>query len=486
LTQIATKRVRDTEPNGIDPSVLADERVEFQIRSSIFARLGSLLKQRRIILRAAIVGLCLGLIIAFVIPKRYESTTQLMPPDNQSSSGMAMIAALSAKSGAGLAPLAGDLLGVKSSGALFIGILRSTTVEDRLIERFDLRRVYGIKFLQETRIKLAENTGIGEDRKSGIITITVTDRDPNRAAAIAHAYVVELNQLVAELSTSSAHRERVFLEERLTNVKRDLDQASQDFSQFASKNKTIDIKEEARAMLQGAATLEGELIAAEAQLKSLQAIYTDNNVRVRAVQARIQELRSQTQKLGGNNPDKPITLAESADSTHPTLHNLPLLGVAYADLYRRMQIQETVYETLTQQFELAKVQEAKEIPSVKVLDSANVPEHKSYPPRLLIMLLCTFVGALGATIFVLGKDRWAEIDPQEPEKLFVQDAFRVVNAKMPWAPPNGSRVQAAANRIWVKFVARNGAHADTQDSAQNGIQNGILAETKQERESSQN
>jgi hypothetical protein len=207
---------------------------------------------------------------------------------------------------------------------------------------------------------------------------------------------------------------------------------------------------------------------------------------VRAVQARIQELRSQTQKLGGNNPDKPITLAESADSTHPTLHNLPLLGVAYADLYRRMQIQETVYETLTQQFELAKVQEAKEIPSVKVLDSANVPEHKSYPPRLFIMLLCTFVGALGATIFVLGKDRWAEIDPQEPEKLFVQDAFRVVNARMPWAPPNGSRVQAAANRIWVRFVARNGAHADTQDSAQNGIQNGIAGETKHERESSQN
>jgi capsule polysaccharide export protein KpsE/RkpR len=476
LTQTATKREPELAPNGIEPAVLSEQLVEKQIRTAIFVRLRSLLNQRQIIQRAALVGLCLGLILAFALPKRYESTTQLMPPDNQSTSGMAMLAALSAKSGAGLAPLAGDLLGVKSSGSLFIGILRSTTVEDRLIEGFDLRRVYGIKYWQETRTKLAENTGIGEDRKSGIITITVTDRDPKRAAAIAQAYVDELNQLVAELSTSSAHRERVFLEERLTSVKRDLDQASHDFSLFASKNKTIDIKEEARAMLQGAATIEGELIAAQAQLKSLQAIYTDNNVRVRSVQARIDELRRQMQKLGGGPADKPGMPLDAGDSTHPTLHNLPLLGVTYADLYRRMQIQETVYETLTQQFELAKVQEAKETPSVKVLDPAKVPEHKSYPPRLLIMLLCTFLGAIGATVFVLGKERWSEVGPQEPEKVFAREVFQVVNAKMPWAPPNGSRVQAMANRVWVKFTSRNGVHNEFHSDLQNDLQKDLQVE----------
>jgi capsule polysaccharide export protein KpsE/RkpR len=480
--QTATKREPELAPGRVGSTLPPDEFVNIQLRKAIFARLRSLLNQRHIIQRAALAGLVFGLFLALVLPKSYESTTQLMPPDNQSSSGMAMLAALSAKTGSGLAPLAGDLLGVKSSGALFIGILRSATVEDRLIERFNLRSVYGVQYMQSARTKLTENTVISEDRKSGIISINVTDRDPKRAAAIAQAYVEELNQLVAELSTSSAHRERVFLEERLTSVKRDLDQASQDFSQFASKNKTIDIKEEARAMLQGAATIEGELIAAESQLKAMQAIYTDNNIRVRTVQARIAELRRQMQKLGGSASEKPGSPVDSADSTHPSLHNLPLLGVTYADLYRRMQIQETVYETLTQQYELAKVQEAKETPSVKVLDPAKVPEHKSYPPRMLVALLCTLLGALGATLFVLGRDRWAEVDSQEPEKVFAREVFQVVNAKMPWAAPNGSRVQALANRVWVKLVSRNGVqsdvHAGAQAEGQNGVQNGVVGKPK--------
>jgi capsule polysaccharide export protein KpsE/RkpR len=408
-------------------------------------------------------GLLAGIALAYSIPKRYESTTQLMPPDNQSSSGIAMLAALSTKTGGGLAPLAGDLLGVKSSGALFVGILRSTTVEDRLIDRFDLRRVYGIRYEQDARIRLAENTNIGEDRKSGIISITVTDNDPERARAIARAYVEVLNQLVAELSTSSAHRERVFLEERLTGVKQDLDQASQDFSQFASKNKTIDLKEEARAMLQGAASIEGQLIAAQSELRGLQAIYTDNNVRVRAVQGRINELRLQMEKLGGPASEKAGSAADSAESTHPSLRNLPLLGVTYADLYRRMQIQEAVYESLTQQCELAKVQEAKETPSVKVLDPATMPEHKSFPPRLMIMLTCALLAMVATTAFLIGKERWAQVDPQEPGKLFAQEVFGTLNAKMPWAPPNGSPIQAWTSRVWAKFISRNEKRNDAED-----------------------
>jgi capsule polysaccharide export protein KpsE/RkpR len=391
-----------------------------------------------------------GFLLAFSLPKRYESTTELMPPDNQSSSGLAMLAALSTKTAAGgLAPLAGDLLGMKSSGALFVGILRSATVEDRLVDRFNLRKVYGARYQEDARKVLEQKTNINEDRKSGIISITVTDHDPKHAAAIANAYVEVLNQLVSELSTSSAHRERVFLEDRLVGVKRDLDQASQDFSQFASKNKTLDIKEEARAMLQGAATIEGQLIAAESELKGLQSIYTDSNVRVRAVQARIAELRQQMEKLGGSPSQKAGT--EDADSTHPSLRTLPLLGVTYADLYRRVQIQEAVYEALTQQYELAKVQEAKETPSVKVLDPGNYPERKSFPPRMLIMLLCALLAASATAAYLIGKERWRAISPDDSGKLFAEQVFHSLNAGMPWSTPNGSRVQAWTNRIWVKF-----------------------------------
>ncbi|MGB7728235.1 MAG: GNVR domain-containing protein [Candidatus Acidiferrum sp.] len=456
LTQTATKPQTNPTPQQVQGDIFSIDPKGTERKDALLVQLNFLWDRRRVIRRAALIGLLFGIALAYVIPARYESTTQLMPPDNQSSSGMAMLAALSAKTTSGLAPLAGDLLGMKSSGALFVGILRSSTVEDRLIDRFKLQHVYRARYEEDARKKLAENTGIVEDRKSGIISITVTDHDPKRATAIANAYDQELNQLVAELSTSSAHRERVFLQERLLGVKRDLDQASEDFSQFASKNKTIDIKEEARAMLQGAATIEGQLIAAESQLKGLQAIYTDNNVRVRAVQGRITELRHQMDKLGGSAQDqnKVGASANSGDSTHPSLQSLPLLGVTYADLYRRMQIQEAVYESLTQQFELAKVQEAKETPSVKVLDPATVPQRRSFPPRLLIMFLCAFVALMATASFLIGRQRWMAINPDDSTKLLAQQVFQTMNATMPWAPPNGSRLQAWTNRAWVRLVSR--------------------------------
>jgi capsule polysaccharide export protein KpsE/RkpR len=459
LTQTGTKTRPKLAPKQVQDDVIP---LELTFKDSVFAHLNFLWERRRLIEKAAVIGLITGLLIAFLLPKRYESTTQLMPPDSQSSSGLAMLAALSTKTSAGgLAPLAGDLIGMKSSGALFVGILRSTTVEDRMVERFNLRKVYGVRYQQDARMILGEKTNINEDRKSGIISITVTDDDPKRAAAVANAYVEALNQLVSELSTSSAHRERVFLEERLTGVKHDLDQASQDFSQFASKNKTIDLKEEARAMLQGAATIEGQLIAAESEMKGLQAIYTDNNVRVRAVQARIVELRQQMEKLGGSPSEK--VGSEAADSTHPSLRSLPLLGVTYADLYRRLQIQEAVYEALTQQYELAKVQEAKETPSVKQLDPANFPEHKSFPPRLLITLCCTLLAACLTSAYLMGKERWRAIDSQDSGKLFAQQVFQSVNATMPWAPSNGSPIQAWTSRFWTRFISQKRAPGEVRE-----------------------
>ena len=429
-----------------------------------------LLWSRRVFLaKAATAGLLAGALIAFLIPKSYVASTQLMPPDTQSSSGMAMLAAFAAKSGGGLGGVAGDLLGVKSSGALFIGILRSRTVEDRLVDRFDLKKVYGARLDEDARRTLEANTSISEDRKSGILSISVTDHDPKRAAALAQAFVEELDHLVAQLSTSSARRERVFLEERLTAVKQELDRSSQEFSQFSSKNTAIDIKEQGRAMVDAAAALMGQLIAAESELKGLEQIYTFNNVHVRSVQARITELRAQLEKMGGKGEGTEglANAPVASDSLYPSIRKLPLLGVKYADLYRQTKIQEVVYETLTQEYELAKVQEAKEIPSVKVLDGARIPERKSFPPRLLIMFLCTFLALIAATVFSLGKARWQELDARNPNKLFAQEVFQSVNSYMPWATPNGSRVQAASHRVWNRLVPRNPSRADT-DSTESG------------------
>src|SRR5205085_8379243 len=129
-------------------------------------------------------------------------------------------------------------------------------------------------------------------------------------------------------------------------------------------------------------------------------------------------------------------------------------GVTYSDLYRRTKIQEAVYESLTKQYELAKVEEAKETPSIKVLDRANVPERKSFPPRTLITLLCTMFVLAGTSAWVFGTHRWSRTESDDPAKVLAQAMFRSVNAKMPWSPPNGSRLQAVSNKVWAKMARR--------------------------------
>ena len=436
---------------------LAPEATQAQQNTGSVEFLRALWDERHFLFRCAVGGALVGVLLAFAIPKQYDAVAVLMPPDSQSANGMALMAALTARTGGALGAVAGDVLGIKGSGALFVGILHSRTVEDRLIKRFELKRIYSVRLDEDARKRLGDNTSVSEDRKSGIITITVTDRDPKRAAALAQAYVEELDHAVADLSTSSAHRERVFLEERLQAVKQDLDQASRDFSQFASKNGAIDIKEQGRAMLEAAATLQGQLIATEAELKGLEEIYTPNNVRVRSVRARLSELKVQLEKLGGKAGGEGNGTGESAttgDSSYPSIRKLPILGVKYADLYRRAKIQETMYETLTQQYELAKVQEVKETPSVRVLDAAQVPERKSFPPRTAIIMLCGLAALAAAIGWVVLRVQW-QASSESSGKILTDEIFDSVNARMPWSPPNGSRLQAATHRIWKKIVHRD-------------------------------
>lgn len=387
------------------------------------ARLQLLWDNRRLLFRVAAGGLLAFTIIAFLIPAKYDSVTQLMPPDTDTS-GTAMLAAIAGKGGDALSGYASSLLGIKSSGVLFIGIIRSRTVEDSLINKFDLRKVYWVRRWEDARKELERRTSIVEDRKSGIITISVRDRNPQRAQAMARAYVDELNITVSTLSTSSARREREFLESRLKAVKQDLDQAAQDFSQFASKNTAIDITEQGKAMVGAAARLQGEVIAAEAQRQGLEQIYTANNARVRAAQANIDELRRQLNKLGqaGTGPGSP----SSEDPLYPSIRQLPLLGVTYSDLYRRIKIQEAVYETLTKQYELAKVQEAKETPTVKVLDPANYPERKASPQRSVIVAFGTVFSLLAGCAWLIGARVWKETDSNDKRKLLAIQIIRDV------------------------------------------------------------
>ena len=397
---------------------------------------------RRFVAKAGLVGALVATVIAVAIPARYESTTRLMPPDSQGG-GSAALAMLTAKGGEGMGALASNFLDFKGTGPLFIGVLQSRTVQDRLIQRFDLHKVYRLRLQRDAREELAENTGISEDRKSGVISLTVRDKSPQRAAALAQAYVEELDKLTTELNTSAAHRERVFLEERLKSVKAELDSASKELSEFSSKNRTLDISEQGKAMVSAAATLEGELMATEAQLGELKQIYTDNNFRIRSLQGRASELRRQLSKMVGN-VDTGGTAAgtDTGSSRNPDLmvsiRNLPQLGLTYYDLFRKIKIQEAVFETLTKQYELAKVEEAKEIPVVRVLDPANVPERKSTPQRVAITLTGAVLGCVFCSLYLLASFRWQAMETESPTRVLalefkhgIVEDFRSIRNRLP-------------------------------------------------------
>jgi capsule polysaccharide export protein KpsE/RkpR len=409
---------------------------------------------RRWLYQVGLYALLASALIAFLIPKRYETTERLMPPDNQGSSGLLMAAAAMTSGGGasgaagGLGGLASDFLGLKSSSDIFVGILGSRTVADKLIEQFDLKKVYSDSRMEDARKDLAQHTYVSVDRKSQIISIVVTDRSPQRAAAMAQAYTEELNHLVAELSTSSARRERIFLEGRLQTVNKDLEEAERNFSQFASKNTAIDVKEQAKAMVGAAATLQGEMIAAQSQYEGLRQIYTDSNPRVRTVKARIDELQRQLDKLGGKG-ESATDIAASApgDSLYPSIRKLPLLGVEYADLYRKSRIQETVLEVLTREYEMAKVQEVKEIPAVKVLDPAPIPERKSFPPRLLIIFIGTATAIVAAMLWLFTKTLWDQTDQNDARKIFAREVFTDLRAHLPVLAKNGSNSHSDGKNI---------------------------------------
>jgi capsule polysaccharide export protein KpsE/RkpR len=375
--------------------------------------------ERKTLLRIGIWALAISTAIAFLIPRKYESTVRIMPPEAQNGSA-ALLAALGGRGApAALGSLAGNLLGMKNTGPLFVDLVRSRTIQDDLVERFQLQSVYWKRYRQDARKVLNRRTEVREDRKSGVITLSVTDRKRERARDMAQAYVEELDRLVAQVSTSSARRERIFIEQRLQTVKQDLDSASREFSEFASKNATLDIKEQTRAMVESAASLQGELIAAQSRLQSLEQIYTSNNVRVRALRAQVGELRRQLQRMGGSAGD-------SSSDLYPPIRQLPVLGVRWADLYRRMRIQETVFLLLSQQHEMARIEEAKEIPTVRVIDPADLPEKKSFPPRLLIVIGLTSLTLIGAGMWIVASKRRGGMDSEDLPKKDLQRLYQLL------------------------------------------------------------
>jgi uncharacterized protein involved in exopolysaccharide biosynthesis len=391
-------------------------------------------KHRAFLWRVFWITALLSVAVAFIIPVRYKSTAKLVAGENPGSSPLSGLLnkAAGGGSGLGLGLDPSSLLGLKTPGAFYVEVLKSRTVQERLVEKFDLRTHYRKKYYQDARKKLDRMTDLDEDKKSGIITLSVVDWDPRFAAMLARSYIEEMNRVAADLNTSAAHREREFLEQRLKSAKQDLDQASLALSEFSSKHTMMDVQQQGRAMMDAAARLQGELIGSESELKGLEQIYSEDNVRVRSLKARVGELQAQLKKMVGNYTT-PATVGDSAGGDYPSIRTLPALGYRYQDLYRQAKTQEGIYDFLTQQFELARVEEAKELPVVRIMDEPNVPEKKNSPIRSLIVGLSVFVALVLGCVWVVEKEKW--------ERLPVDDSRRALASEV------GSELKAVFRKM---------------------------------------
>jgi capsule polysaccharide export protein KpsE/RkpR len=392
---------------------------------------------RILLIRIAGIAFVLSLAVAFVIPKMYVSQARIMPPET-SGANSALFGALAGRSTGNdaLGVLAMSLIGGHNNGALFVDLLESASVSNGLIARFQLRRVYHKRYGVDAAKVLARRTRIVQDKKSGVLTLSVRDNDPVRARDLTQAYLDELNILVNRTSRSSAHQERVFIESRLSEVRAKLSRAQEALSEFSSSHSAVDLKEQARATVESEAKLQGELIAAQSEFDSLEQVYGDRNVRVREAEARISSLKHELGKMGGS--AEPLAMTKTSE-TYPALPYLPLrqvprLAVPYADLFREVQVQETVYNLLTQQYEITRIQEAKDVPVVNIIDAPGIPEKKSFPPRALLSLGLTAVAVVLAALVLIGRHHWLLLDPDDPRRRFAREViegFREIRGGLP-------------------------------------------------------
>jgi len=314
--------------------------------------------------------------VSFVLMSKnvYTAMAKILPPQKEGGSG---ISALLSQAGWLAALSTGAGLG--GSGELYVGILKSRSVADDVIKKLDLSVKLKAKNSDIARIKLAKKVKIQAD-KSGIITIMADDTDPQMAADLANSFVEQLGRTTVKMNLSRVGIERIFLEKRLVIVKADLKKSEDTLKYFAQSNKVVQVDSQAKASIEGIARLKAELASREVQLSVMRTYQTDESPEVTALQAGIRKLQEEIDRLSG---------FDKGGEGIPSLGTVPDVGLEYARRMRDLKIQEAVFEQLTKQYEVAKLNEAKDSSSIQVLDSAVVPFQKSKPKRAMIVILAT-------------------------------------------------------------------------------------------------
>jgi len=398
------------EHAGSSPVPAASGRDTKDDEISLLDLLIVLAERKLLILGVTAAFAILAIVVSLVLPSRYTATVTLLPPQQNTS----MAAALASQLGnlGGLGALAGGSLGLKNPNDMFVAMFKSRTVEDAMVQHFNLMQEYRAKYPSDARKALEKYATVDGSGKDGMIHISVEDRDPRRAADLANGYIDQFRLQSQHLAIGEASQRRLFFEQQLEQAKDNLANAEEAMKETEQKTGVIQLDSQARALIESAASLRAQVAAKEVQIQGMRTYATGENSQVVQAQQELESMRAQLAKLGG-----------SEDSATGGLivpkGQVPEAGLEYVRKLRDVKYNETIFDILARQFEAAKLDEAKQGALVQVVDPAVPPDKRSYPKRGLIVIGATVVGFFFGAFLVLMQAalRHMKKDPGASAKL---------------------------------------------------------------------
>jgi len=363
---------------------LEERQIQQEDEINLFDYLIVLLKRKRLIIGITLGAAIITAIISLIMPPIYRAETKILPPQQGSSMATQFLSQLGSAAGL-VGGAVGGAVGIKTPNDLYIGLLKSRLVLDGVIDRFKLMELYKTKSRENARRGLADTLKARDDKKSGIITIGVEDKDPKRAADMANAFVEELKNMNKGLAVTEAGQRRLFFEEQLKDTKEALIKAEDSMEGFQERTGAIKIDEQAKAVIEGIANLRAQIAAKEVGLKVMRTYATPQNPDIQRAEEELRGMREQLGRLetrsGGHNPD-PLM---------PT-GRIPALGTEYIRKLREFKYQEALYEILLKQYEAARLDEARDAAIIQVIEKAIPPEKRVKPKRKQMVMIATFSG----------------------------------------------------------------------------------------------
>lgn len=342
-------------------------------------------KRKRLIIKMTFGVAIITAIISLILTPIYRAETRILPPQV---SGGGLASQLISQMAGGL-DISG--LGGKTPADLYVGMLASQTISDKIIERFNIMQEEDIEYKVDARKHLKKIADFNIDKKSGIITISVEDKDPKKAAEMANAFVEELKNLNKGLAITEASQRRLYYEEQLKDTKEALIKAENEMKSFQEKTGALQIDEQAKAIISGIADLKAKIAAKEVELKVLKSFTTPQNPDYQKAEEALKALRLELKRLESSEK-------RGHDPLMPT-GNIPSVGLDYIRKLREVKFNETLYELLLKQYELAKLDEARDAVLVQVIDKA-IPPDKRYKPKRTLMVIVSAFSALFLSVFL--------------------------------------------------------------------------------------